>query len=81
MKLEETVTMMLSANYKERFRAEYLQLRIRTEGLEKMVDKWDKGKLNFTPTCPRSIYDIQLKGMREYLTILEARAEIEGIVI
>lgn len=30
-------------------------------------------------TCPMSIYDIQLRAMRDYLTILEARAAIEGV--
>jgi len=31
MKLNETVEMMNSVNYKERFKAEYLQLKIRME--------------------------------------------------
>ena len=35
MKLIDTVEMMNSENYKERFRAEYFQLKIRAEGLEK----------------------------------------------
>lgn len=44
-----------------------------------MVDKWDKGELNFKPTCPRITYDIQLKYMKNYINILEARADIENI--
>ena len=36
MKLSETVTMMNSTDYKERFRAEYFQLKNRIEGLDKM---------------------------------------------
>ena len=44
-----------------------------------MIDKWDKGELNFTPTCPRSTYDLQLSAMEDYLAVLEARAVMEGI--
>ena len=44
-----------------------------------MVKMWDKGELNFTPTCPRSTYDLQLHSMSEYLAVLEARAKMEGI--
>jgi hypothetical protein len=35
MKLNETVGMMESGDYKERFRGEYFQLKIRMEGLKK----------------------------------------------
>ena len=41
MKLNETVEMMNSANYKERFKAEYDQLAIRYYGLKNMLAKWD----------------------------------------
>ena len=54
MELKNTVSMMESTDYKERFKAEYEQLRIRFEKLNAMLDKWDAGTLPFTPTCPRS---------------------------
>lgn len=79
MKLEETVEMMKSADYKERFKAEYYQLVIRYKGLKSMLDKWDNGTLEFKPTCPRGTYNIQIKAMTDYIAILEARAMIEGI--
>ena len=79
MKLSETVEMMNSADYKERFRAEYFQLKIRVNGLKNMLDKWDNGELNFTPTCPRSTYNMQIKAMTDYIAVLEARAVMEGI--
>ena len=41
MELKDTVEMMLSDDYKERFRAEYWQLKIRYDKLRKMVDNWD----------------------------------------
>ena len=81
MKLSETVEMMNSADYKERFRAEYFQLKIRVNGLKNMLDKWDKNELTFTPTCPRSTYNIQIKAMTDYIAILEARAVMEHIIL
>ena len=79
MKLNETVEMMNSIDYKERFQAEYLQLTIRLNGLKEMLEKWDYGKLTFTPTCPTSTYTMQVRAMAEYMAILEARAVMEGI--
>lgn len=79
MKLKETVEMMNSTDYKERFKAEYLQLVIRYKGLKSMLEKWDEGTLGFVPTCPRSTYNIQIKAMTDYIAVLEARAVIEGI--
>ena len=79
MVLKDTIDLMVSEDYKERFLAEYQQLKIRYDGLCNMIDKWDKGELNFTPTCPRSTYDLQISAMEDYLAILEARAVMEGI--
>lgn len=70
---------MGSADYKERFKAEYCQTLIRYGKLKTMVENWDNGTLNFKPTCPRSLYDLQLKAMKEYIAVLEARAAIEGV--
>ena len=79
MKLSETVEMMNSADYKERFRAEYFQLKIRVNGLKNMLDKWDKGELDFTPTCPREIYNDQMEYMMNYMTVLANRAYLEHV--
>lgn len=81
MKLSDTIEMMNSADYKERFKAEYNQLAIRYKGLKTMLDKWDNGTLQFKPTCPRSIYNMQIKAMTDYLAVLEARAVMENIVL
>lgn len=81
MKLIETVEMMNSSDYKERFKAEYYQLKIRLDGLLNMLDKWDKCELDFKPTCPREVYEDQINGMAMYLGVLESRAKIEGIEI
>jgi hypothetical protein len=66
-------------DYKIRFVAEYTFLKDRVEKLTRMLGKWDAGILDFVPTCPRSIYNLQLRYMTDYLTILEARAKIENI--
>ena len=79
MTLDETKDLMCSPDYKERFKAEYFQLKIRYEKLKAMCEKWDKGELDFTPTCPRTTYDFQLAYMSGYLKILEKRAELEGV--
>ncbi len=77
--LIETAALMCSIDYKERFRAEYFQLLIRYTKLKKLVADWSKGILTFEPTCPLSTYQLQLGAMNTYLTVLEARAKMEGI--
>ena len=79
MELKDTVAGMQSADYKERFVAEYEQLAIRFGKLSVMCQKWDAGELNFTPTCPRELYTKQLEHMQGYLDILAERADIEGV--
>lgn len=79
MKLADTVEMMNSSDYKERFKAEYAQLAIRYYGLRNMLEKWDNGILEFEPTCPRSTYNLQIKAMTDYIAVLEARAVMENV--
>ncbi len=79
MELKDTVEMMNSADYKERFKAEYQQNVIRYQKLAAMLQKWDNGELNFTPTCPRSTYDMQVRAMADYIAVLEARAVMESV--
>ena len=79
MELKDTIRMMESEDYKERFKAEYYQIVIRYKKLSSMLEKWDNGTLEFNPTCPRSTYNIQVKAMTDYIAILEARAVMECI--
>lgn len=44
MELKDTATLMVSSDYKERFKAEYYQLKIRLEKLKCMLQKWDNDK-------------------------------------
>ena len=79
MELSDTVEMMNSEDYRERFRAEYCQIVIRYGKLKNMLDRWDDGKLNFVPTCPRSTYNMQIRAMADYIAVLKARAVMEGV--
>ena len=77
--LVDTVAGMTSTDYKERFKAEYYQLKIRYDKLHNMCEKWDKNELEFAPACSRFTYARQLNAMAFYLKILEERAVTEQI--
>lgn len=81
MELRNTIDMMTSDNYKERFKAEYYQLVIRYKKLKAMLEKWEKDELDFTPTCNRGILNMQERVMADYIAILESRAQIEDVDI
>ena len=81
MELTDTVKMMNSSDYKERYKAEYFQLKIRYEKLSEMLDKYKNGKLDFTPTCSYELLFEQLIYMENYMHILEERSFIEKINI
>lgn len=81
MGLQDTIEMMASNDYKERFKAEYYQVVIRYVKLKDMLEKWDKNELNFKPTCPKWMYEEQMRTMGEYIDILQDRAKIENIDI
>lgn len=77
--LNDSTLLMVSTDYKDRFIAEYIQLKTRLKGLKTMLHNWDNEQLSFIPSCPRSTYDLQVEAMTKYLAILEARAKIEDI--
>lgn len=77
--LDTTVEGMLSPDYQERFKAEYQQASIRYWKLNDMLVRYAGDKLDFEPKCPYELLDMQLKSMGMYLSVLEARAKVEGI--
>ena len=79
--LEDTIELMKSDDYKERFIAEYMQTKIRYNNLHKMLVQYDAGTLAFEPTSPILVLKNQKSFMGQYLNQLEIRAEIEGIVL
>jgi hypothetical protein len=76
-----TIEMMTSADYKERFKAEYHQTKIRYEKLHKMCIYYEAGTLDFEPTCSLELLNKQKAAMGQYLHCLEVRAQIEGVTL
>lgn len=79
MKLQDTIELMNSSDFKDRVKAEYYQLKIRRDGLKKMLKKYKEGTLEFTPNCDYDLLHTQLVYMEGYMVVLETRAEIENI--
>jgi len=79
MDLKDTIELMTSEDYRDRFKAEYYQTKIRYEKLHKMVVKMEAGTLEFEPTCSIDLFKSQLGYMGQYLYTLEVRAQIEGV--
>ena len=89
MELKDTIKLMDSDDYKERFKAEYYQTKIRYEKLKKLNNKieafhnldYDKINIMEEPKhdCPAGMLTEQQYLMGKYLHILEVRAEIENI--
>lgn len=77
--LMDTVDMMASSDYKERFKAEYYQLAIRLRRLKNVIEKINRGE--FQPTCSKGILADQVYLMEQYLDLLKSRADIEGIKV
>lgn len=85
MELKETVELMNSEDYKERFVAEYHQVKIRYEKLKNFCNKIEVetmlGKEVTKHDCPLELLREQQKYMGLYLSVLEKRALIENIVL
>lgn len=83
MELKETVELMNSEDYKERFIAEYHQVKIRYEKLKNFCNKIEVeemlGKEVTKHDCPLELLREQQKHMGFYLSILEKRALIENV--
>lgn len=77
--LIDTTKLMISKDYKDRFKAEYYQTVIRFDKLYEMIVKYENGTLEFKPTCSIDILKKQKDIMFKYIGILEERAKIEKI--
>lgn len=85
---DHTIELMRSSDYKDRFRAEYMQTKIRYEKLKafntriEAADRtmYEKAKVDEPEhACPADMLREQQALMGEYLHTLELRAVIEGI--
>lgn len=89
MEYKDTVNGMLSSDYKERFKAEYQQTKIRYEKLKKLNNKVEAQRYlpferrcivpDFKLSCSPDLLEEQQHIMGRYLHVLEIRAEVEGI--
>ena len=83
MELKETIELMCSSDYKERFVAEYHQVKIRYEKLKNFCNKIEVetmlGKEVTKHDCPLELLREQQKYMGLYLSVLEKRALIENV--
>jgi hypothetical protein len=82
--LNDTVELMNSRDYKERFKAEYYQTKIRYEKLKHFCNRIEAARehlcgVELEHDCPYELLRSQQKAMGEYLHILEIRAIIEYI--
>lgn len=77
--LKDTIDLMNSDDFKDRFKAEYYQTKIRYDKLHTMIVKYEADTLNFTPKCSIELLKAQKSAMGQYLYFLEVRAEIEKI--
>ena len=79
MELKDTIKLMESKDYKERFKAEYYQTKIRWEKLGDLIHKYNCGTLNFKPKCSLDLLLSQYNTMGVYLNLLKMRAVIEEV--
>ena len=79
MDLKDTVALMNSDDYKDRFKAEYWQLRHRLDKLNDMLNRYDKSELDFVPNTPILWLEQQAHAMRAYLNALSVRCSYENI--
>ena len=77
MELKDTVELMLSDDFKERFKAEYYQLKIRRDKLQVMLENYHS--LDFEPNTDFRTLWVQLTATNSYLEQLLKRAELEEI--
>lgn len=83
MELKETIELMCSEDYKERFVAEYHQVKIRYEKLKNFCNKIEVetmlGKEETKHDCPLGLLREQQEYTGLYLSVLEKRALIENV--
>ena len=79
--LNETVDLMRSDDYKDRFIAEYAQAMIRAQKLELLLIDYRNNTLDFIPSTDIDTLTDQLTYMNRYILILQKRAKTESITL
>lgn len=78
MRLTETVNLMCSNDWRDRFVAEYIQLQIRIIKLEEVLNN-TSDSFTALDSMTKAIMFKQLDAMKSYRSCLEKRADIAGI--
>ena len=78
--LKDTVNLMISDNYKDRFLAEYWQLKIRHQKLQVTIARKSQ-RLDRNTKTPIDALRAQAHVMERYLNLLRLRAREENIMI
>jgi hypothetical protein len=65
--------------YAKQFRTEYNRAYAYFKSLERLLEHWSFGELDFAPAHPRVIYELRLQAIEDYLTALEVQAAAEHI--
>ena len=85
MELYETIEGMTSTDYRERFKAEYRQTKIRYEKLKDFCNRIEAAERTGTEQpehrCPLDLLQEQQKYMGLYLKMMEIRAVIEEVAL
>lgn len=77
--LKDIIDSMNREDFKERFKIEYWQTKIRYNKLHAVIVKYEAQTLEFKPKCSLELLKSQASAMEQYLYTLEVRAQIEGI--
>ena len=77
--LSDTIALMTSDDYKDRFKAEYFQTLLRWRKLNETIVKLEAGTANFESSSGLHLLKTQAHDMLDYLNTLEARAYHEEI--
>lgn len=77
MELKDTIELMLSEDFRYRFKAEYYQLKIRRDKLQALLESYHS--LDFEPNSDFRTLWVQLTAMNQYIEQLLKRAELEEI--
>lgn len=78
--LKDTTNLMTSNDYKDRFLAEYWQLKIRHQKLQVAIAR-KRQRLDRDTKTPIDALQAQSQVMERYLNLLRLRAREEGIII
>ena len=79
MELKDTVNLMLSDDWRDRLKAEHLQLTIRLHNLSAFINAANRGEKQYNSEREKFAMKKQYRAMVEYTIALEHRMKFAGI--